>query len=87
VEIVGRKPSSTMKIWQGRFASYVMDKNYLWENFLSATIREEEIMKMRRHEHTGRLLGSGNFVENLENTLGRILKPKKAGRKPKSRQK
>ncbi|MEA2039722.1 MAG: hypothetical protein U9N82_07790 [Thermodesulfobacteriota bacterium] len=58
-----------------------------WENFLSAAIREEEIMKMRGHEHTGRPLGSGSFVENLENTLGRILKPKKAGRRPKSKQK
>jgi putative transposase len=58
-----------------------------WEDFLGATIQEEEIMKMRGHEHTGRPLGSGSFVENLENTLGRVLKPKKAGRRPKSRQK
>jgi putative transposase len=58
-----------------------------WEDFLSAAIREEEIMKMRRHEHTGRPLGSGSFVVNLENTLGRILKPKKADRRPKSKQK
>ena len=58
-----------------------------WEDFLSATIREEEIIEMRKHEQTGRPLGSGSFVENLENTLGRILKPKKAGRKPKSKQK
>ena len=58
-----------------------------WEDFLSATIREEEIIEMRKHEQTGRPLGSRSFVENLENTLGRILKPKKAGRKPKSKQK
>ena len=58
-----------------------------WEDFLSAAIREEEIIEMRKHEKTGRPLGSGSFVENLENTLGRILKPKKAGRKPKSKQK
>jgi len=58
-----------------------------WEDFLSATIREEEIIEMRKHEQTGRPLGSGSFVENLENTLGRILKLKKAGRKPKSKQK
>jgi len=77
VEIVGRKPSSTMKIWQGRFASYVMDENYLWENFLSAAIREEKIMEMRRYEHTGRPPGSGSFVENLENMFGRILNRKK----------
>jgi len=126
-------------LWQGRFASYVMDEKYLlacaryiemnpvraglitkpgewpwssasahisgyddklamvaplleitrgkWEDFLGTTIQEEEIMKMRGHEHTGRPLGSVSFVENLENTLGRVLKPKKAGRRPKSRQK
>ena len=58
-----------------------------WKNFLGAAIREEEIMEMRRHEQTGRPLGSGSFVENLETMLGRILKPKKAGRRPKSEQK
>jgi putative transposase len=126
-------------LWQGRFASYVMDDNYLlacvryiemnpvraglvvkpeqwlwssasahisgyddtlvkviplleitggkWKDFLHAPVREEEIIKMRRHEKTGRPLGSGSFVENLETMLGRILKPKKAGRRPKSEQK
>ena len=58
-----------------------------WKDFLTAAIREEEIMEMRRHEHTGRPLGSGSFVETPETMLGRILKPKKAGRRPKSEQK
>jgi hypothetical protein len=31
----------------------------------------------------GRLLGSESFVVKLEKILDRILKPKKAGRKPK----
>jgi putative transposase len=57
-----------------------------WKDFLSAQIREEEILEMRRHERTGRPLGSGSFVENLETMLGRILKPKRAGRRPKSEQ-
>ena len=126
-------------LWHGRFASYVMDENYLlasaryiemnpvraglavkpeqwpwssasahissyddtlvkaarlleitggtWKDFLTAAIREEEIREMRRHEHTGRPLGSGSFVETPETMLGRILKPKKAGRRPKSEQK
>lgn len=54
-----------------------------WEDFLNVTIREEEIIVMQRHEKTGRPLGSVSFVEALEKTLGRLLKPKKAGRKPK----
>jgi hypothetical protein len=32
-----------------------------WENFLGAAIREEEIMKVRRHEQTGRPPDSGSF--------------------------
>jgi len=28
-----------------------------WKDFLTAAIREEEIMEMRRHERTGRPLG------------------------------
>jgi putative transposase len=51
-----------------------------WKEFLTAAIREEEILEMRRHERTGHPLGSGSFSENLETMLGRILKPKKAGR-------
>ena len=58
-----------------------------WKDLLSAAIREEEIMEMRRHEQTGRPLGSGSFVETPETMLGRILKPKKAGRRPKGEQK
>jgi hypothetical protein len=57
-----------------------------WKDFLTAAIREEEIMEMRRDERTGRPLGSGSFVENLETMLGRILKPKKAGTRPKGEQ-
>ena len=126
-------------LWQGRFASYVMDEDYLlacvrfiemtpvraglvkkpeqwpwssasahisgyddtlvkaiplleikgctWKDFLSAAIGEKEITKMQKHEKTGRPLGSRSFVENLETILGRILKPKKPGRKPKGEQK
>ena len=51
-----------------------------WEDFLGTAIREEEIMKMREHEHTGRPPGNGSFVENLENTPGRMLRPKKAAK-------
>lgn len=38
---------------------------------------------MQRHEKTGRPLGSVSFIEGLEKTLGRLLKPKKAGRRSK----
>ena len=126
-------------LWQGRFASYVMDERYLlacvryiemnpvraglvkkpeqwswssasahmsgnddklsktapllqitggtWEDFLNVEIREDEIIEMQRHEKTGRPLGSVSFVEGLEKVLGRLLQPKKAGRKPKNAKK
>jgi putative transposase len=38
----------------------------------------------RRHERTGRPLGSPAFVEKLERTLERTLKPQKPGRKKKN---
>jgi hypothetical protein len=36
---------------------------------------------MRKHEQTGRPLGSENFVIKLEKILDRLLRPKKAGPK------
>jgi putative transposase len=58
-----------------------------WKEFLHAPVMEEEIIKMQRHEKTGRPLGSVSFVEGLEKALGRLLKPKKAVRKPKNAKK
>jgi len=43
---------------------------------------------MTRHEAAkmfGRPWGGGEFIERLEKTLGRRLKPGRAGRKPKRR--
>ena len=36
---------------------------------------------MRRHERTGRPLGSEGFIDRLEKQLGRILREKKRGPK------
>jgi putative transposase len=38
--------------------------------------------RLRRHERTGRPLGSGRFMDRLEVLLGRVLRPKKRGPKP-----
>jgi putative transposase len=40
---------------------------------------------IRSATHTGRPCGSAKFIQGLENTLGRILRPAKRGRKPKSK--
>jgi hypothetical protein len=48
---------------------------------LEATVQAFGINKYSLNEQTGRPLGSASFVEGLENTSGRFLKPKKLGRK------
>jgi putative transposase len=54
-----------------------------WTQFLSQPVDSLVVEKMRKHEQTGRPLGSENFVMKLERILDRMLLPKKAGRKPK----
>ncbi len=124
-------------LWQGRFASFVMDEPYLlaaaryvelnpvrcatgrtarpsglgavhgricrgattclvkvgpllamvgdWKGLLDSALREEELEELRGHGRTGRPLGDAAFLERLEGIVGRVLKPQKAGRKPKLR--
>jgi putative transposase len=118
-------------LWQGRFASFVMDEPYLlaavryvelnpvraglavdaaqwpwssagahlsgrdarlvrvapmlamvadWRGLLNSAVREEEIRDIREHGRTGCPLGNASFVECLERTIGRILRPSKPGR-------
>jgi len=43
----------------------------------------EEIKAIRMQTRTGRPCGSAGFVEHLESLLGRVLRPRKRGRKPK----
>jgi len=121
-------------LWQGRFASYVMDERYTlaaaryvelnpvraglvarpetypwsserahllgrddrlvrvapllaragdWSSFLGQGGNAEESESLRKHESTGRPLGGGAFVEDLERLLGRVLRPRAPGPKPK----
>jgi putative transposase len=56
-----------------------------WRLFLQAGITDQEAEMMRWHERTGRPLGQEGFISTLENTLGRILRPQKPGRKKKER--
>jgi putative transposase len=52
-----------------------------WRDFLSENVEEHEMTKIRRHENTGRPLGSDNFINNLEKTLNCILRRQKPGPK------
>jgi len=119
-------------LWQGRFASFVMDEPHLltamryvelnpvkaglverpetyrwssarahlegrddalarvqpmldfvgdWEAYLALDVDEEEAALMRRHERTGRPLGTRKFIDRLEQQLGRYLRKRKPGPK------
>ena len=50
-------------------------------------LSDEEYEAIRKHENTGRLLGSETFITKLEKQLGRILHPKKGGRPRKAEKK
>ena len=53
-----------------------------WKLFLGSAT-DEEMEKIRRHERSGRPLGSESFVERLESALACLLKPGKPGPKGK----
>jgi len=55
-----------------------------WPKFFEEAVDSVLAERLRRHEQTGRPLGSENFVVKLEKILDRMLRPKKAGR-PKNR--
>jgi putative transposase len=51
-----------------------------WRGFLSGGLTEDEYKELRRHERTGRPLGSIRFLTKLEKKLGKILAPQRGGR-------
>ena len=51
-----------------------------WKFFL-VDADDEDTDNIRRHERTGRALGADSFLETLEHSLQRTVKPQKAGRK------
>lgn len=52
-----------------------------WQLFLAGAVNEEQIKDIRKHERTGRPLGSEGFIEGLETALDRPLKRGKPGPK------
>ena len=53
-----------------------------WEVFLRVS-SADELKVLWLHERTGRPLGSTGFVEKMEQSLGRVLRPQKPGPKKK----
>ena len=54
-----------------------------WRRFLAGGLDEDSRQALRRHERTGRPLGSEDFIRTLERLIGRTLTKRKLGRKPK----
>ncbi len=55
-----------------------------WREFLKGGLDEATLKTLRRHSRTGRPLGAEAFVKRLERRLGRELRARKPGRKPKA---
>jgi putative transposase len=61
----------------------MLDRMNDWATYLSAECDEDtEVIKL--HTRTGRPLGSTDFVEHLEAVTGKVLAPRRPGRKEKS---
>jgi len=54
-----------------------------WQELLSGDLTDEEYETLRRHEKTGRPLGSNDFITSLEKQTSRVLRMKKPGPKKK----
>jgi putative transposase len=54
-----------------------------WYDYLTQQFPAEQWDALRKHERTGRPLGSDAFVSDLERSTGRCLRPQRRGRKPK----
>jgi len=54
-----------------------------WRTFLMEKTDSQEMEMFRKHERTGRPLAEMQFIEKLEISLGRRIRPKKPRRKSK----
>lgn len=58
-----------------------------WRAYLASGLSNEEANLLRGHERTGRPLGSLSFLKRIESKLGRVIRKKTPGRKPKNKKK
>jgi putative transposase len=62
-------------------ASPLLERVGDWKDFLCLGVSEDEVKQLRRHERTGRPLGSERFIGAVERKLGRTLLRGKPGPK------
>ena len=58
-----------------------------WAKHLSADADQETIRQLHLHEATGRPVGSDRFLARMERIVGRLPRPRRPGRKKKTRDK
>jgi hypothetical protein len=51
-----------------------------WRGLLNSALGEEQLNDLRDRGRTGCPLGNATFVQRLEQTVGRVLRPQKPGR-------
>ena len=64
----------TQKVWRDCWSARS------WRDFLDASSAAEETLAIRTKTHSGRPLGTADFVDSLERTLRRTLAPERGGR-------
>jgi len=64
-------------------AAPLLERVKNWREYLTEVLEAQETELWRRHERTGRPLGEAAFLDRVERTLGRIVRPAKRGPKPK----
>ena len=55
-----------------------------WEEFLNRPMDQKELRAVQLHLQTGRPRGNDLFLDMVENEIGKSVRPKKRGRKPKA---
>lgn len=63
--------------------NFVIEEIEDWKAFLTCEENGQDMKLFKKHARVGRPLGQEGFLENLEKTTGRILRPQKPGRKKK----
>jgi putative transposase len=63
-----------MELWQARWSAST------WRTFLATGETESELTTLRQSTHTGRPLGTREFIDSLEHEMHRNLTAQKRGR-------
>lgn len=96
---VGIAPKPENYLWSSAKArTKVTENNFLksfrsfhvihnWADYLERPMDPNELRQIELHLQTGRPRGSDLFLDNIEAEIGRGVRPKKRGRKPKAKKK